>query len=109
MTYFNPKIYCKQNLKESDRKELEYWKQSFDDVIYNAEFNFTLDTNIGIPAIDAIINDTIKAYGEVLKDKLGQMMQDNLIGIIDGYEEDVNEVEEPELFLYEREEETPDE
>jgi mRNA deadenylase 3'-5' endonuclease subunit Ccr4 len=109
MTYFNPKIYCKQNLKESDRKEFEYWKQSFDNAIYNAEFDFTLDTAIGIPAIDAIINDTVKAYGEVLRGKLSQMMQDNLIGIIDGYEEDVQEVEEPETFIYEREEETPDE
>lgn len=109
MTYFNPKIFCKQNLKESDRKELEYWKQTFDNVINNAEFDFTIDTSIGIPAIDAIISDTVKAYGEVLKDKLGQMMQDNLIGIIDGYEDDVHEVEKPETFLYEREEETPDE
>ena len=105
MTYFNPKIFCKQNLKESDRKELEYWKQTFDNVINNAEFDFTLDTDIEIPAINAIISDTVKAYGEVLKDKLGQMMQDNLVGIIDGYEDDVHEVEEPETFMYEPEEE----
>ena len=104
MTYFNPKIFCKQNLKESDRKELEYWNQAFDNVINNAEFDFTLDTDIKIPAINAIISDTVKAYGEVLRDKLGQMMQDNLIGIIDGYEDDVHEVEEPETFMYEREE-----
>ena len=104
MTYFNPKIFCKQNLKESDRKELEYWNQAFDNVINNAEFDFTLDTDIEIPAINAIISDTVKAYGEVLRDKLGQMMQDNLIGIIDGYEDDVHEVEEPETFMYEREE-----
>ena len=104
MTYFNPKIFCKQNLKESDRKELEYWKQSFDNLICNAEFDFTLDADIEIPAINAIISDTVKAYGEVLRDKLGQMMQDNLIGIIDGYEDDVHEVEEPETFMYEREE-----
>ena len=104
MTYFNPKIFCKQNLKESDRKELEYWNQAFDNVINNAEFDFTIDTSIGIPAIDAIISDTVKAYGEVLRDKLGQTMQDNLIGIIDGYEDDVHEVEEPETFMYEREE-----
>ena len=109
MTYFNPKIFCKQNLKESDRKELEYWNQAFDNVINNAEFDFTLDTDIEIPAINAIISDTVKAYGEVLRDKLGQMMQDNLIGIIDGYEDDVHEVEEPETFVYEPEEETPDE
>lgn len=109
MSYFNPKIFCKQNLKESDRKELEYWNQAFDNVINNAEFDFTLDTDIEIPAINAIISDTVKAYGEVLRDKLGQMMQDNLIGIIDGYEDDVHEVEEPETFVYEPEEETPDE
>ena len=109
MSYFNPKIFCKQNLKDADRKELEYWKQVFDNVINNAEFDFTLDASIEIPAIDAIISDTVKAYGEVLRDKLGQAMQENLVGIIDNYEDDVHEVEEPETFLYEREEETPDE
>lgn len=106
MSYFDPKIYCKQNLKEADRKELEYWNQIFNNVIYNAEFDFTLETNIEIPAINNIINDTIKAYGEMLKDKLGQLMQDNLVGIIDGYEEDVEEVENPETFLYDREEDS---
>ena len=108
MTYFNPKIFCKQNLKESDRKELEYWNQAFDNVINNAEFDFTLDADIEIPAINAIISDTVKAYGEVLRDKLGQMMQDNLISIIDGYEDDVHEVEEPETFMYEPEEDKDD-
>ena len=25
MTYFDPKIYCKQNLLDADRRELEFW------------------------------------------------------------------------------------
>lgn len=107
MSYFDPKIYCKQNLKEADRKELEYWHCEFDSVICNAELDFTLDKNVGIPAIDAIINDIVKEYGEYLREKLGYTLQNNLVGCIENYGEDVvSEVEDPETFLYDREEDS---
>jgi hypothetical protein len=36
MTYFNPKIYNKQNLKKEDRRELEYYNNMFLNVIDSA-------------------------------------------------------------------------
>lgn len=100
MSYFDPKIYCKQNLKEADLKELEYWKEGFLSVIED-----TLDdVGFGIEYSDTLkkIVDEIRAdFCEQLKVNLGYFMQDNLISTIEGYEEDeaVNEVESPITFL----------
>ena len=28
MTYFNPKVYCRENLNEKDRKEIDWWAET---------------------------------------------------------------------------------
>ena len=96
MSYFDPKIYCKQNLKEEDRKELDYWRDVFLNVIENAKFEAASLEN-GI--LGQMKNEIIADFCEEVKDSLGSALQDNVVGIIDAYEEDVEEVENPETYL----------
>lgn len=93
MTYFDPHIYCKQNLKDKDREELEYWQTVFENVIESASFEIG-DESILAQIRKEIIDDFCKE----LKKELSYAMQDNLVGCIDGYEDEVKEVEEPETF-----------
>lgn len=103
MSFFNPKIYNKQNLKEDDLSELEYWHGVFTSVIDNAEFDAYADTECCKVFRDAR-NEIIKDFCHELKTKLGYTMQDNVVGIIDNYDDDVQEREEFETFIYEEEE-----
>ena len=100
MTYFNPRIYNKQNLKEKDRKELEYWKEVFDSVIENAKERFVSSTITDIQTIDTLLTEVAEEFCEYVRADLGYQLQDNVVSIIDNYEGDIEEVEEPETFLY---------
>lgn len=99
MTYFNPKIYCKQNLKEKDLKEMEYWKEEFEialDMAYDKynEVHCTADSMI----LDEIKIQLVDSFIEIVKECLGNRLQNALVSCIEGYEEDVEEVEFPETF-----------
>jgi hypothetical protein len=93
MTYFDPRIYCKQNLKDKDREELEYWQTVFENVIASASFEIGDESILG-----RIRKEIIDEFCEELKKELSYAMQDNLVGCITSYGGDIEEVEEPETF-----------
>ena len=110
MTYFDPHIYCKQNLKEKDKKEMEYWKSECEIVLDMAYDRYQEDYCCG----DSLLLDEIKTqivteFVEIAKECLGIRLQDNVVSCIDSYEEEIEEVENPETFDYmkERIEELP--
>ncbi len=98
MTYFNPKIYNKQNLKEKDRKELEYWNDVFTNIIENAKFDCCPDDDGD--TIKKIQYEIIERFCRDLRINLGWTMQDHVIAIIDDYDESIAEVENYETFFY---------
>ena len=99
MTYYNSKIYNKQNLKEKDLHELEYWNSVFTNVIE------TTDLGIECPSdtLNSIIVEFQKDFVKELKTSLALTMQEHVISYIENYDEDVEEIEEYETFLDEEE------
>lgn len=107
MSYYNPKIYCKQNLKDDDRNELEYWNDVFMNIIESEQTEYYINNDGSI--LDKIQSEIITNFCEHLKIQLGYVMQDNLIARMDNYycnedededSEDLKEVEDYETFLY---------
>ena len=100
MSFFNPRIYNKQNLKNEDRKELEYWHDVFSNMIENARDSY-IDT--GSKTLDNVVQEIIDSFCEDLKSCLGVTMQENVVSIIDGYgeEHETPELENYDTFLYE--------
>ena len=99
MSYFDPKIYNKQNLKTQDRQELDYWERVFlNDIEYAAE-DIQLDMP-AIPVLADIVNQTVAAFCESLKEKIGYTLQEAAVGMIEDYEGEVDEVENPETYIY---------
>lgn len=95
MTYFNPKIYCKQNLKEEDRARIERFKDEVEEI-----FNLALDDyeeELKGDSVDQIKLEVIKDFGETFKARVADRAQDYLIGVIENYDE-VEEVDNPETF-----------
>lgn len=103
MSYFNPRIYNKENLKEDDRRELEFWRDQFHNVIENAK-DSALDES-GSPTLDKMKSELIGTFCEHLKIALGYAIQEIVVGTIEGYNTEIPERDTYETFLYDDEEE----
>lgn len=97
MTYFNPKIFCKQNLKEKDKKEIDFWAEQIENLI---DFTMAAETEEDPTKLDEIKNDIIEQFCQELKVQLGYSLQDVVVNMINSYEEPVEEVEEPDTYLF---------
>ena len=84
MNYLNHAIYCKENLKETDRQKLEYWYGVFLNLIENEK----KEACIGSSTLDKIKEELVSSFCNDLHDALDIEMQENLISIIDNYKED---------------------
>lgn len=103
MSYYNPKIFNKQNLKAEDRTELDYWDGVVKNLILNAQANYELDNSDDVPALAELKKQIVADFCELLKTDWGYELQENVVSIVDNYEEDVEEVENPETYYYEGE------
>lgn len=104
MSYFDTKIYNKQNLKDKDKNEFDFWYFQFDNLIENARSNYELEVADETSTIREMKKEIIDEFCETLKTDLGYAMQEVVVGVIDNYDNDVEEVENPETYLYEGEE-----
>ncbi len=100
MTYFNPKIYNRNNLEEKDRKALDYIKNFLDNVIEDTkeQYKNKADTETVLGKIQMEI---VENFCEMLKVDMGFQLQEEIVYFIDGYEKDVEEVENPDTYYYE--------
>lgn len=106
MTYFNPKIFNKQNLKEKDRKELECWNNEVMFHIDSVRSDFEeMNSFYGFEAMKPLVSEIVNSFCDELKERWGYSMQEHLVSCIENYDEDVQEIETPETFLYNKEEE----
>ena len=100
MSYYNPKIYNKENLSESDRRELDFWHDRIHEVIEQCR-DETLSEGTGSKTLDVIINEVIETFCENLRIDFGLSLHDLTVSIIDSYEQEVTEQKHPSTYLYE--------
>jgi len=100
MSYFDPRIYCKQNLKGEDLRRLELIEEVGVQALDRAYDVFEESCDEASGLLDDIKKEIVKSYKEFAREELGDILQDFVVGFIDGYEEDVEPVEEPETFFY---------
>lgn len=101
MSFFVPSIYCKQNLKEQDRINLEWLQTEMLNVIAAAQSEYIAEDEEHLSILQKIECECAAEFCENLKQELGFRLQALLISVIDSYEEDVEEVDNPETFYYE--------
>lgn len=104
MSYYNPKIFNKQNLKAEDRQELDFWNGEFLNCVEFSKDEYELRNCDDIPLIEELKKQIIDDFCVFLKTQWGYTLQENVVSIIDNYEEDVEEIENPETYFYEGEE-----
>lgn len=104
MSYFDPNIYNKQNLREADRRELDYWQSIIYNAIDNTVWEYENDTDT--PTIASIKQEIVNDFAEALKYSVGLDLQETAVSIIDSYpeDEDVKPRTNPETYLYQAEE-----
>lgn len=100
MSYYNPKVYNKQNLKEADRKELDYYYEKIFACIDNVVEDHYEYSNI--EELKKVEQNVIHKFCEELKDYIGYDWQEDVVSIIDEYEDEyeIQEVENPETYHY---------
>lgn len=107
MSFFNNKIYCKQNLKPEDRERLEAGKELVESIIEKASFDYETDVEDDeeIEVFAKVKKEVVESFVEYLKYWTASVLQDKLVDLIDNYEGEVEEVEDPEVFEYVEDEE----
>lgn len=109
MSYFDPKIYNKQNLHEKDRAELSYWAEAFNNVIGNSVDQFLSEfKDVGLPFLEKAATEITEAFSEILRENIGYALQDTCVGMIEAYDEEIKEVEIPDTYLYNMDSESED-
>ena len=108
MSYFNPKIFNKNNLKAEDRTELDFWDGEVKNLILNAQDEYELANCDDVPMLVELKKQIVSEFCSLLRTQWGYTLQENVVGIIDNYEEDIEEVENPETYYYEGDEEDGD-
>lgn len=97
MTWFNPKIYCKQNLNDEDREEFEFWNNLIMETI-DSESADPIET--GSETLDKVRSEIIADFCETLKIAFSAKLNELTALKIENYDCDVEEVDEPETFSY---------
>lgn len=82
--YYDNTIYNRENLKEKDRKELDFWFSFMNNVIDGVMAD---DEPLGLKTLDKMINEIEENVAEQIKENLKANMQEYLVAIIDGYDE----------------------
>jgi len=107
VSYFNPKIYNRENLKKDDVFMLDSWQELINNTIDNAVNNQEIEGDLGLgDTLNNIKNEIIKNFCESLKTDFGYRLQDVVVSLIDGYGEDVEEREEFTTYYYDNESES---
>lgn len=87
MTYFDPEIYNKHNLKEKDRLEIEFYGNLIENAILNTEDHFELHADKENPISVGIMQYKLAAM-EDLEDNLAMSLHDIVVSMIDNYDEE---------------------
>lgn len=98
MSYFDPKIYNKQNLNDKDKDELEYWQGIINDVIKSCRDD-TLSDGTGSDTLDKIITEIVDTFCDNLRADFGFALQEMVVSIIDNYEHEVEPQDNPETYI----------
>lgn len=94
MTYFDPRIFNKENLKEKDLLELQYYYDTVMNCIENALWDSKLlASRGGIPSISKMANEIVDKFVKELKFDIAMAFNDNIVAIIDNYDEEIEERE----------------
>lgn len=93
MTYFNPKVYNRENLKEKDKHELDFYFRMVMNAIYNAEFDSKVTYELS-PTLKKIKGELIEEFAKEVKEQIAITWDEIVVTMIDEYEEDVEEREE---------------
>lgn len=93
MTWFNPMIFNRENLKNKDRLELDYWYDTFLNVIEQTVLEQD-EEPLMFKTLDKIKTEIEEGFAERMKENLKHTMQEQLIGCISNYEEYVEERDE---------------
>ena len=81
------KCYKISDLKERDRKEVEFWIETIEDQIDSCLFDYPLDPNLP-EVIEKIMAGIAEDFVDELKEYLVAHFKDVVISIIDNYEDE---------------------
>lgn len=87
MSYFDPEIYNEDNLKEQDKREIQFWRDSFLMDIDNA-LKDVCGFGENDKTLDKIKREIIEEYIEALKVRVEYSVNDVIVSIIDNYDDE---------------------
>lgn len=93
MTYFDPSVYNEQNLHETDKQEIEFWRGMIENALDNARDDIAEEFEMlgGSSILKKLCLELIDGYIKKFSKHLGNDIFDYVIGIIDDYSVEEND------------------
>ena len=82
MSYFDPNVYNVEHLKPGDRRELEFWEETIENIIANA-----LEAP-GDGRELSIVREVKEQLEKDLREEAGNQLFDVMVSVISGYSDD---------------------
>ncbi len=87
MTYLNPEIYNKHNLKKSDRLEVEFYAELIKNALLNAEDVIKVHAGEDNPISKGIMQYQLTAIDEA-RNQLSMQLHDVVVAYIENYNDE---------------------
>ena len=93
MTYFDPSVYNEQNLHETDKQEIEFWREMVEDALTNTRDDIAEEFEMlgGFSILKKLCLELIDRYIKEFSKHLENYIFDYVIGIIDNYSVEEND------------------
>ena len=93
MTYFDPSVYDEQNLHETDKQEIEFWRGMIENALDNARDDIAEEFEMlgGFSILKKLCLELIDRYIKEFSKHLENYIFDYVIGIIDNYSVEEND------------------
>ena len=88
MTYFDPEIYNEDELNPNDRAEVQFWRDNFENAVYEAEFNMFEAEEKDRDIFDQMKTAAVREFAGHLEECFESRIMEYIVARISNYPEE---------------------
>lgn len=109
MSYFDPEIYCKENLSEEDRKALDFFHSEFNSIVCTALDVYDDYIRFLPESLKTMTTDIINDFIDILNESINAEFDQLIVDCIERYDHEFEDPKNPNTHYSDDQEDEDDE